>query len=131
MVWVNFTIWERKVVIQWGGGGVCHHGVSQSSHFFYAFMFMLCFMFLQKFSYDSVMVYSLMMHSCIHLFIHLGGGLYATPGFVGCMRHITIDGQYKLPTGTRFSQNSMEFTRFDQICHLLSHFNRFMATLSH
>jgi len=31
-------------------------------------------------------------------YYYIGGGLYATPGFVGCMRHITIDGQYKLPT---------------------------------
>ncbi|XP_066998735.1 neurexin-4 [Anabrus simplex] len=28
----------------------------------------------------------------------IGGGLYGFPGFVGCMRMISIDGNYKLPT---------------------------------
>jgi contactin associated protein-like 2 len=27
----------------------------------------------------------------------IGGGIYGQKGFVGCMRHITIDGNYKLP----------------------------------
>ncbi|XP_075231156.1 neurexin-4 [Lycorma delicatula] len=28
----------------------------------------------------------------------IGGGMYGMPGFIGCMRMITIDGNYKLPT---------------------------------
>ncbi len=28
----------------------------------------------------------------------IGGGVYGEPGFIGCMRHITIDGNYKRPT---------------------------------
>lgn len=28
----------------------------------------------------------------------LSGGVYGAPGFVGCMRLISIDGNYKLPT---------------------------------
>lgn len=27
----------------------------------------------------------------------IGGGIYGQTGFIGCMRHITIDGNYKLP----------------------------------
>jgi hypothetical protein len=30
-----------------------------------------------------------------------GGGIYGTPGFIGCMRRITIDGQYKMPIDWR------------------------------
>jgi contactin associated protein-like 2 len=32
----------------------------------------------------------------------IGGGIYGTKGFIGCMRHITIDGNYKLP-GVNFT----------------------------
>ena len=28
----------------------------------------------------------------------IGGGIYGVTGFIGCMRHIQIDGNYKLPT---------------------------------
>ncbi|XP_026281799.1 neurexin-4 isoform X3 [Frankliniella occidentalis] len=38
----------------------------------------------------------LRMATGLHYFI--GGGVYGTPGFVGCMRKISIDGNYKLPT---------------------------------
>ncbi len=27
----------------------------------------------------------------------IGGGIYGQRGFIGCMRHITIDGNYKMP----------------------------------
>lgn len=32
------------------------------------------------------------------LLLLLSGGVYGAPGFVGCMRLISIDGNYKLPT---------------------------------
>lgn len=32
------------------------------------------------------------------LYYYLAGGILNTPGFVGCMRKISIDGNYKLPT---------------------------------
>lgn len=31
----------------------------------------------------------------------IGGGIYGDPGFIGCMRKISIDGTYKLPTDWR------------------------------
>jgi hypothetical protein len=33
--------------------------------------------------------------------VSTGGGIYGTPGFIGCMRRITIDGQYKMPIDWR------------------------------
>lgn len=32
------------------------------------------------------------------LHYYIGGGVHGTPGFVGCMRKISVDGNYKLPT---------------------------------
>jgi len=31
-----------------------------------------------------------------------GGGIHGQRGFMGCMRHITIDGNYKLPGTKKF-----------------------------
>lgn len=36
------------------------------------------------------------MNTGLHYLI--GGGVHGTPGFVGCMRKISVDGNYKLPT---------------------------------
>ena len=36
------------------------------------------------------------MNTGLHYYI--GGGVLGTPGFVGCMRKISVDGNYKLPT---------------------------------
>lgn len=33
-----------------------------------------------------------------NVFFYSSGGVYGVPGFVGCMRLISIDGNYKLPT---------------------------------
>jgi len=50
-------------------------------------------------SMDKVtMVTSRLMDIRTGAYYLIGGGLYVEPGFVGCMRRITIDGQYKIPT---------------------------------
>ena len=36
----------------------------------------------------------------------IGGGIYGEDGFIGCMRHITIDGNYKLPSDWKETEYS-------------------------
>lgn len=45
------------------------------------------------------------------------GGLYGTPGFVGCMRHITIDGNYKLPSDWKPEEMSSKEDIVLESCH--------------
>ena len=38
----------------------------------------------------------------------IGGGLYGHTGFIGCMRRIVIDGQYKPPTSWKMGEEIMD-----------------------
>ena len=38
----------------------------------------------------------------------IGGGLYGHAGFIGCMRRIVIDGQYKPPTSWKMGEEIMD-----------------------
>nr|CAD7438043.1 unnamed protein product [Timema bartmani] len=46
----------------------------------------------------------------------VGGGLYGTKGFVGCMRMISIDGNYKLPTDWKEEASLFYLFLFGEYC---------------
>ena len=48
----------------------------------------------------------------------LGGGIYGEAGFIGCMRHITIDGNYKLPSDWKDQEISSRDDIVLESCHV-------------
>ena len=48
----------------------------------------------------------------------IGGGIYGAPGFIGCMRHITIDGNYKLPSDWKDEEISSRDDIVLESCHV-------------
>jgi len=48
----------------------------------------------------------------------IGGGIYGSAGFIGCMRHITIDGNYKLPSDWKDEEISSRDDIVLESCHV-------------
>ena len=48
----------------------------------------------------------------------IGGGIYGEAGFIGCMRHITIDGNYKLPSDWKDQEISSRDDIVLESCHV-------------
>ena len=49
----------------------------------------------------------------------IGGGVYGEAGFIGCMRHITIDGNYKIPSDWRPEEYSSKEDVALESCHVV------------
>ncbi len=49
----------------------------------------------------------------------IGGGVYGEAGFIGCMRHITIDGNYKIPSDWKEEEYSSKDDIALESCHVV------------